>query len=422
MRFSAKSLPAVSVFALVAAAFAAKPMPPQTFTTLYSFSGSDGAGPQGGMAFDADGNLYGTTYSGGNMHCSDGNYIGCGVVFKLDTAGHETVLHVFKRNPDGARPGGLIGDAAGNFYGTTYGGGLDVGTVFKVDAAGHETVLFRFRGGAGGAYPNGALTLDPEGNLYGTTASGGTDGCGGEANGCGVVFKLDKNNKETVLLSFPIDTDGYVPSGNLIRDAEGNLYGTTGAGGEIPCGNYGYGCGVVFKLNKAGKETLLHTFTGGADGTAPSGLTRDAAGNLYGTTIYGGTATGPCEINPTAAGCGTIFKLDPSGHKTLLYSFQGRQGGASPTAILIRDAHGNLYGVTNSGGIGTVCGGTIVGCGVVFKVDTSGHETVLHDFTGGADGGEPTDLMNDGKGNLYGSTYEGGTASCLCGTAFKITP
>jgi uncharacterized repeat protein (TIGR03803 family) len=144
----------------------------------------------------------------------------------------------------------------------------------------------------------------------------------------------------------------------LVRDSAGNLYGTTLAGGNLACG-----CGVVFKLNTTGKETVLHRFTGGADGRNPglAGLVRDSAGNLYGATATGGFTGGVCAPN----GCGTVFKLDTTGKKTVLHSFTGKADGAYPDAGLVRDAAGNLYGTTYSGG-DLACGGG--GCGVVFKL------------------------------------------------------
>jgi uncharacterized repeat protein (TIGR03803 family) len=283
------------------------------------------------------------------------------------------------------------------------------GRIFKV--------LYSFRGGADGYYPYDGLTQDAAGNLYGTTAYGGT-GCNGL--GCGVVFKVDKTGKETLLHRFTgtvtgTGGDGEEPLAGLVRDANGNLYGTTAWGGNPNC-NFGSGCGVVFKLDKAGKETVLYSFTGfteGSDGENPeAGLVRDAAGNLYGTTRWGGS--GVCEY-----GCGVVFKLDKTGKETVLYSFTGTGGdGASPLAGLVRDVNGNLYGTTWLGGTSNY--------GTVFKVDKTGKETVLHSFTGGADGGWPQlgYLVRDAAGNLYGTTWLGGDLSCRrsfgCGVVFKL--
>jgi uncharacterized repeat protein (TIGR03803 family) len=165
---------------------------------------------------------------------------------------------------------------------------------------------------------------------------------------------------------------------------------------------------VVFKLDSSGNETVLYAFSGGADGGVPQAdVIRDAAGNLYGTTGFGGNTSSSCLFG--SAGCGVVFKLDPSGNETVLYAFSGMDG-ASPTAGLIQDAAGNLYGTTPFGGntSSTTCIDA-GGCGVVFKLDPSGKETVLYTFTGGADGFNPTaGLVRDAAGNLYGTAPGGG--------------
>src|SRR5208282_5203280 len=188
------------------------------------------------------------------------------------------------------------------------------------------------------------------------------------------------------------------------------------------CGDVGgfRGCGTVFKLDPTGKFTVLHTFHG-ADGAGPNGsLVPDNAGNLYGMTFYGGYLSGCAGI-----GCGVVFKLDKSGKETMLYSFKGGADGAEPAASVVRDEQGNLYGTTNLGGNfnGSLCSG--VGCGVVFKLDPTGNETVLYTFTGGSDGANPNaDLLQDEKGNLYGTASDGGDTSCSapygCGVVFKV--
>jgi uncharacterized repeat protein (TIGR03803 family) len=310
----------------------------------------------------------------------------------------------------------LIRDAHGNLYGTTqFGGspecyeGYGCGTIFEVTAAGKETVLHSFAGEADGKLPAAGLIADSNGDIYGTTEFGGS----GEF-GYGVVFKLDAhNNKETILYRFCSEencADGGYPEAALIRDTRGNLYGTTTVGGA----NYG----VVFKLDPSGKETLLHTFTGGADGANPySNLIRDSQGNFYGTTQYGGNLSG-CA----GEGCGVVFELDTMGNETVLYAFTGGTDGSNPRAGLIRDAEGSLYGTTQYGGNSNSCEG---GCGVVFKLDSSGNETVLHAFCSEVnctDGSFPlAGLISDGKGNGYGTTWFAGDPNCYCGTVFKIT-
>jgi uncharacterized repeat protein (TIGR03803 family) len=196
----------------------------------------------------------------------------------------------------------------------------------------------------------------------------------------------------------------------LVLDAAGNLYGTTNAGGA-------HNQGVVFKLCPTGSETVLHSFTGGADGGGPrAGLLRDAARNLYGTTLFGGISGGG-PLGPCPGGCGVVFKLSPcdSGYDfSVFYTFLGGADGGNPDAGLIQDAVGNLYGTT-----GTV----LPGYNVVFKLSPTATETVLYNFIGGADGGTPwAGLVRDSAGNLYGTTIDGGDASCLCGVVFKLTP
>ena len=188
-------------------------------------------------------------------------------------------------------------------------------------------------------------------------------------------------------------TDGSVPVAGLIRDSAGNLYGTTASGGAS-------NAGVVFKVDTTGAETVLYSFTGGADGSGPSaGLIRNSAGTLYGTTSDGGTS-----------GRGVVFKLDTTGTETVLYSFTGEADGGYPSAGLIQDSAGNLYGTTEYGGASND--------GVVFKVDTSGTETVLHSFRGG-DGATPfAGLIRDSAGDLYGTTYVGGASGL--GVVFKL--
>ena len=263
---------------------------------------------------------------------------------------------------DGAQPvAGLIMDAAGNLYGTTRIGGAGVdcggpscGVVFKLAPDGTQTVLYSFcpqSGCADGAGPRAGLLMDAAGNLYGTTFSGG-------AQGSGVVFKLAPDGTETVLYSFCSQancTDGLQPFAGLIMDAAGNLYGTTKVGGTGGTGG-AFGQGVVFKLAPDGTQTVLYSFCSQAnctDGSTPlAGLIMDAAGNLYGTTVTGGGTPNP-DLPPPSTG--VVFALAPDGTETVLYSFCSQlpncTDGASPGAGLIMDAAGNLYGTTALGGI-----------------------------------------------------------------------
>jgi uncharacterized repeat protein (TIGR03803 family) len=311
------------------------------------------------------------------------------------------VLYSFKGSPDGAFPvGGL--NARGTLYATTfYGGDYNYGTVVKLDRTGKETVLYSFTGTKGdGAYPFAALVGDAGGNVYGTTEFGGDLACN-PPNGCGTVFKWDRAGKETVLHSFlGSPEDGSVPESGLVLDARGNLYGTTPYGGA-------FDMGTVFKVDTTNHETVRWSFSGGADGGNPTSvLVLDGQGNLYGTTRNGGVH-----------GDGTVFKVDTSGNETVLYSFRGGADGSSPRGSLVWDAQGNLYGHTKSGGVH--------GNGTLFKLDVSTLiETVLYSFAGGADGDWPGDIVLDAQGSLYGTTQLGGDLACNapngCGTAFKL--
>ena len=399
-----------------------------TETVLHSFTGGvgDGIFPFAGLIADSAGNLYGTTNQGGAAND--------GVVFKLSPGGIETVLYSFCGKPgcsDGAGPGaGLIADRHGNLYGTTPGGGAaNAGVVFKLSPGGIETVLYSFCGKPGcsdGAGPGAGLIADRLGNLYGTTGGGGGPGCDGL--GCGVVFKLSPpippatKWTETVLHSF-VGSDGGRPSSGLIADSKGNLYGTTGVGGASDRG-------VVFKLAPNGTETVLYSFcslTNCSDGASPlGGLIADSAGNLYGTTNDGGGSG--CNYGPGL--CGVVFKLSPGGTETVLHAFAGGSSdGAGPWAGLIADASGNLYGTTKGGG---ATGCPPPGCGVVFKLVPGGTETVLYSFcslTNCSDGIYPTaGLIADSSGNLYGTASGddlpriGGVVFELAGTGFVTDP
>ena len=232
-------------------------------------------------------------------------------------------------------------------------------------------MLHTFRGGADGANPQAYLIRDLEGNLYSTAFSGGdTSKCGGA--GCGVVFKLDANNNETVLYTFEAGTDGAGPAAGLLWD-RGNLYGATHGGGDLECSEISVpwqGCGVVFRVNATtGQETTLYAFTGSTDGGGPSsGLSRDEAGNLYGTTVFGGAGT--CSFLPGLFGCGVVYKVDPAVRESVLHAFSGGADGANPSTNLLLGEDGNLYGSAQDGGDinCSVPETSLPGCGVVFKI------------------------------------------------------
>jgi uncharacterized repeat protein (TIGR03803 family) len=286
-----------------------------------------------------------------------------------------------------------------------------------VGQAGTEKVLHSFGKGTDGLYPFANPIWDAAGvNLYGTTWEGGTGPCNG---GCGIVYEASPGAhgtwNETVLYDFQgRPSDAGKPSASLVFDAAGNLYGTTRYGGPTSCPK---ACGTVFELspgsNGTWTETILHNFTGGKDGENPyAELIWDKAGNLYSNTYGGGTH-----------GKGTVFELSPSGNgwvKTVLYNFDGKDGNG-PLAGMIFDASGNLYGTTGRGGSANK--------GLVFQLSPTSHgswkETVIHSFTAGSDGAEPSaDLIFDTAGNLYSTTRGGGSGTCKngCGTVFELSP
>jgi uncharacterized repeat protein (TIGR03803 family) len=331
---------------------------------LYAFCSqancSDGSEPAAGLVMDGSGNLYGTAYQGGaNLNCSYGNGDGCGTVFEIAADGTETTLYSFcpeANCADGADPqAGLVLDGAGNLYGTTLIGGTSAncseggvtgcGTVFEVSPGGTETVLYSFCSQANcsdGNGPYACLIFDGSGNLYGTTGGGGNGtGCGSET-GCGTVFELAPSGTETVLYSFCPSgncSGGDFPFAGVIMDSAGNLYGTTlNAHGAD---------GAVYELAPDGTETVLHTFTGGSDGAGPrGGVIMDSTGNLYGTTEYGGNTSCPDHM-----GCGTVYKLAPDGTETQLNVFKSQKKGVTPLAGVIADSEGNLYGTAFYGGV-----------------------------------------------------------------------
>jgi uncharacterized repeat protein (TIGR03803 family) len=367
----------------------------QTYRVLHSFvAKTEGSYPFGNLIGDAAGNLYGTTNLGAVRPCSDsGLSYGCGSVFKLDASGRLTVLHAFTGGAgDGANSyANLVSDPAGNLYGTTYGGGANGwGTIFKVDASGTETVLHDFAYTAtDGAGPYAGLVRDPAGNLYGTTFWGGSDGEG-------TAFKLDPSGNFTLLYSFTGSPNyGVQPYGGLILDSAGNLYGTDSGGG--------LGDGTVFEIDTSDTITVLYYFASQTDGAlifAP--VERDSAGNLYGTSWVGG-----------ANNDGTVYKVDTAGNQTVLWNFTAGVDGARPQSGVVMDAAGNLYGTATTGGAN--------GLGVVYKLDTTGNLTVLHAFAGGTDGATPYGGLLRGRGGIfYGTTGAGGAHSA--GTVFAIKP
>jgi uncharacterized repeat protein (TIGR03803 family) len=375
-----------------------------TESTIHTFHGGDGMHPQAGLIADSSGNLYGTTLGGGNGQCS------CGTIFKVTPERRETVLHSFKGGSDGAGPyGGLVFDGAGNLYGTTAAGGSSgcnghgCGTVFKLSGT-KESVLYAFQGGSDGWEPEGALVIDGNGNLYGTTAQGGSyTGTACAKVGCGTVFELESGATMKTLYGFLAQNDGSNPVAGVILDNSGNLFGTTYSGGGSGCNSNG--CGTVFKISSDDRESVQYAFQGGSDGSGPwGGVIIDDSGNLYGTTGSGGSSS--C---PGSSACGTVFKVTSDGTETVLYNFQGGTDGWLPHSSLIMDGTGNLYGTTYfGGGMGCQYKKHGAGCGTVFELAPDGTESVLYTFRR-RHGEHPFGgLLLGTNGELYGTTSEGG--------------
>ncbi|HEX4079839.1 MAG TPA: choice-of-anchor tandem repeat GloVer-containing protein [Rhizomicrobium sp.] len=386
-------LPLAAVAALAAGGLSTALAKGASYEVLYNFAG-DGEIPYDNLKRSNSGHLYGTTLEGGGTGCG-GN--GCGTVFKITKSGAETVLYSFEGSGNCGFPGRgtLINDSAGNLYGMTILGGAGCeGSVFELAPDGTETVLHSFGGGLGdGAYPEAGLTADSKGNLYGTTQEAG-------AHDVGTVFEVALDGTETLLHSFAgPPNDGAYPRADLLTIG-GNIYSTTYQGGAN-------NDGTVFELVKGKKgawtEKVLHSFAG-ADGMGPwADLTKDSAGNVYGTAIGGG-----------ANGYGDVFKLAPDGTFTVLYSFQGSGDGEYPYSAVLMAKNGDLYGTT---------GGTQQApyFGTVFQLAPDGTETVLHAFAGSPNDGScalGAGPLTEIGGYLYGTTYEGGSSNL--GIAFRI--
>jgi uncharacterized repeat protein (TIGR03803 family) len=391
----------------------------QTESLLYSFTGgADGGNPNGGLISDSAGNLYGTTFSGGNLSACGG--AGCGVVFKLSPGSSgwtETVLHTFSGR-DGANPTApLMFGVDGNLYGTTSAGGTlacsgaGCGVVFKLaprTSGWTERVLYNFGGGTDGSSPYYQLVTDAAGNLYGTTLAGGAlVDCASHTAGCGTVYRLsgggDIGWTFKVLYSFS-DSDSSSPSSPLILDPSGNLLGS-GVGGSG---------GVIYRLSPSGgstwKNTLLYFF-GGTNGNYPQGLIYGGNTNFYGITYQGGSG-GSLEIcENLQPGCGTAFQLSvtsTAAGEAVLHNFDGFDANPNGSLIFIK---GSLYGADST----DVFALSRLGVSGIWK------KTVLHTFDDTGDGFSPrAPLLIDASGNLFGVTYQGGATGN--GTIFQITP
>jgi uncharacterized repeat protein (TIGR03803 family) len=366
----------------------------QAFQTLYMFNGgTDGSTPMAGLTLDGKGNLYGTTEYGGNPSCGS---TGCGTVYKMNPSTSKyAVLHRFGGVKDGYSPiAGVVRDPSTNsLYGMTRGNGFGAGQlIFQLDSRNRFKTLYAFRAKNDGFNPQGSLEWDPvKHSLWGTTQQGGKFAAG-------TMFEVSTlSGREENLYSFPGKPNGAFPTCTLIS-VRGYFWGTTLLGGTDNNGTVFTGRGnVVYSFNSS-------EYKGPYPGLAP-----------------GGPASNPVGVTPTggAFGQGSVYGFNNSGQFVTLYSFQrGTGDGQLPGASVVIDKAGNIYGTTNGGGTFSI--------GTVFKLDKTGKETILHNFTGGSDGGCPcSNLILDSKGNLYGTASTGGNLSCGltgCGTVFEIKP
>ncbi len=391
--------------------------------TLVRFDGTNGYGPSGPLIQGTDGNFYGTTWSGGT------NYQSAGTFFTITPTGTLTILYNFcslKNCTDGAYPNGLVQAADGDFYGTTNSGGTNIcdnygcGTIFKITPTGQLTTLHNFcseRNCRDGWSPYAGLVQGVGGNLYGTTYMSGS------TRDAGTVFKITPDGKLTTLYRFRSSNGrhGVNVMAGLVQGADRNFYGSTQAGGSNS-----NSAGTIFKITPSGKLTTLHSFAGyPSDGAHPrAALVQGRDKNFYGTTPAGGS-NGDCS-----GGCGTIFKITPSGKLTTLYNFCAKadcSDGVEPIAALVQATDGNLYGTTGAGGVGFVGNigacylyGENEGCGTIFKVTDSGKLTTLYRFCAQSpdcdDGSNPINgLLQAPDGIFYGTTDNdsGGTVFSL---------
>ena len=404
LKYSYMILLALTILATVALfAGAAIPAQAQTETLMYQFQGApDGANPKAGLVLKGK-TLYGTAWEGGAYGSGD---TGFGTVFKLTTAGKETVLYSFggSGKNDAAQPmGGVAVDTAGNIYGTSFNGGVNynAGTVWMITKKGQESIVHTFLGtNDDGIYPYYVTpVLDKAGNLYGTTAYGGH-------YGNGVVFKLTPGGAYTTLHSFNgAAGDGYNPVCGVSLDAKGNIYGVAAAGGT-------YGYGVLFEITAGGAYSVLYNFAGGSDGIMPYSPPVFKGGSIYGTTETGGVYN-----------YGTVYKFTPAKGKkpakeTILHSFAGQpEGDEVWGGTLVFDKQGNIYGTTLGGGTFNM--------GTIYKLTPNGTMTVLYSFDDQPDGSSPYGgVVLDTVGNLYTTAAFGGNISGEYGggTVIKITP
>jgi uncharacterized repeat protein (TIGR03803 family) len=389
----------------------ASPLAAQTLTTLFTFDGSDGQEPTASLVQGFDGDFYGTTDVGGL-------YGPFGTVFGVTPSGTQEMSYSFCSQPqclNGSVPvAGLVQATDGNLYGATQNGGASGrGTIFKITPGGTLVTIYSFCAKErckDGTYPLAALVQTNDGNFAGATSEGGTGGGGycSTHQGCGTIFKITSTGILTTLYNFCAQTDcvdGFDPTAGLFQAADGNLYGTTNAGGQ--------GHGTVFRITPSEKFTVLHSFSGGDDGAAPEApLIQAVDGALYGTTNQGGSQG--CHA------CGTAFKITTGG-TFAAYHFVGTNG-AFPVGGLVQATDGDFYGTTSAGGSGDNCGNETGRCGTIFKLTSGGKLSAIYSFctqTGCPDGFSPVGgLVQGTDGNMYGTTSNGGNNA---GTIFSVS-
>lgn len=396
----------------------------QTYTTLHNFCSetncADGFYSHSGLVQGTDGNYYGTTDYGGAY--------GGGSVFSISSGGTFTTIYSFCAQvdcADGFNPIAVpVLASDGKFYGTTYSGGANgYGTVFSLTAEGTLTTLYNFCSSsncADGEEP-GPLVEGSDGNLYGTT-----NGDPFYEYPTGTVYRITPSGTFTTLHTFCTQSgcpDGAFPSGSLVEASDGSFYGTTS--GDRFISN-----GTVFRITTAGALTTLHVFCsqGGLckDGNLPmGGLALGTDGYFYGTTEFGGAANCARGLNRKGLGCGTIFKISPSGKLQTLLSFPGAKSGENPVAPLIQATDGNFYGATQYGGTKTNEGCSPIGCGTLFQTTTNGGLRTVHNLTGYLYGGYlAAQLVQGTDGNFYGTSLLGGTIGACefgCGSVFSLS-
>lgn len=389
-----------------------KVAPSGSTSTVYSFPGVANDICPNILVQGSDGNFYGTTRGSNNIP----------TIFKLTPSGSLTTLYTF---PVNNLPNILVQGSDGNFYGTAFGGGnnnsicssLGCGTIFKISPSGAFTNLHNFSGTDGYVLGFVNLLQGSDGNFYGTTSYGGnsSSSC---STGCGTVFKITPSGVFSSLYLFS-SSGGSEPS-YFIQGNDGNFYGTTpyGPGGSA-------GDGTIFKISSSGAFTNLHNFSG-VDGSRPSGINQGNDGNFYGTASSGGNSLCPL-------GCGTIFKISPSGTFSTMYLFLGGSDGQNPSSPITHGSDGNLYGTTaGSGAVSDSICPTSADCGTIFKLSPSGTMTPLYRFNGSTKPwlGAPTPpsvptgsiYLDSGPSSIYGGTNYGGTNGRGVFYQLSVTP